>query len=71
MQVTKIMNADQNTTSSGHRITQEELQREFNYMQAERITKKLLELGRITEAEFEKIMAENRRTFPTVLSSLF
>lgn len=43
---------------------------EFNYMQAERITKKLLERGLITEEEFEKIMAENKRTFPTILSPL-
>ena len=70
MQVTKIMPSDQDTAPTIHRLTQEELQREFNYMQAERITKKLLERGLITEEEFEKIMAENKRTFPTILSPL-
>ena len=70
MQVTKIMPSDQDTAPTTHRFTQEELQREFNYMQAERITKKLLERGLITEEEFEKIMAENKRTFPTILSPL-
>ena len=70
MQVTKIMPSDQETAPTTHRFTQEELQREFNYMQAERITKKLLERGLITEEEFEKIMAENKRTFPTILSPL-
>jgi mannitol/fructose-specific phosphotransferase system IIA component (Ntr-type) len=64
------MPSDQDTAPTTHRMTQEELQREFNYMQAERITKKLLERGLITEEEFEKIMAENKRTFPTILSPL-
>ena len=48
MQVTKIMPSDQETTPTAHKFTQEELQMEFNYMQAERITKKLLERGLIT-----------------------
>ena len=51
MQVTKIMPSDQETTPAAHKFTQEELQMEFNYMQAERITKKLLERGLITDEE--------------------
>ena len=70
MQVTKIMPSDQETTPVAHKFTQEELQMEFNYMQAERITKKLLERGLITDEEFDRIMAENKRTFPTFLSPL-
>ena len=70
MQVTKIMPSDQETTPTAHKFTQEELQMEFNYMQAERITKKLLERGFITREEFDLIMAENKRTFPTFLSPL-
>lgn len=68
--LTKIMPSDQETAPTSRRMTQEQLQMEFNYMQAERITKKLLERGLITEEEFEKIMAENKRTFPTILSPL-
>ena len=72
MQVTKITSpADQESVPTSHKMTQEQLQMEFNYMQAERITKKLLEMGLITEEEFEGIMEENRRTFPTLLSPLF
>ena len=70
MQVTKIMPSEKETAPTSRRMTQEQLQMEFNYMQAERITKKLLERGLITEEEFEKIMAENKRTFPTILSPL-
>ena len=70
MQVTKIMPSDQETTSAAHKFTQEELQMEFNYMQAERITKKLLERSLVTREEFDLIMAENKRTFPTFLSPL-
>ncbi len=70
MQVTKIMPSDQEKKPAAHKFTQEQLQQEFNYIQAEKITKKLLEKGLITEEEFERIMAENRRTFPTFLSPL-
>ena len=70
MQVTKIMPSDQETIPAAHKFTQEELQMEFNYMQAERITKKLLERGLIHREEFDLIMAENKRTFPTFLSPL-
>ena len=71
MQVTKSMPSNQGTIPAAHKFTQEELQMEFNYMQAERITKKLLERGLITREEFDLIMAENKRTFPTFLSPLF
>ena len=70
MQVTKLMPADQERANSGHKFTQEELQREFNYIQAERITKKLLEKGLITDEEFNRITTENKRAFPTFLSPL-
>ena len=45
MQVTKIMPSEQGKETAGYTFTQEQLQIEFNYMQAERITKKLLETG--------------------------
>ena len=71
MQVTKIMPSDQDQKPATHKFTHEQLQQqEFNYMQAEKVTKKLLEKGLITEEEFELIMAENKRTFPTFLSPL-
>ena len=70
MQVTKMATPIEVKEPSDHRFAQEQLQREFNYMQAEKVTKKLLERGLITEKEYERIMAENKRTFPTFLSPL-
>ncbi len=52
MQITKIMPSDQDIAPQEHRFTQEQLQQEFNYMQAEKITKKLREKGLITEEEY-------------------
>ena len=45
MQVTKIENTGETAAVYTKRPTQEQLQREFNYLQAERITKKLFEKG--------------------------
>ena len=51
-------------------FTQQQLQIEFNFLQARRITIGLLEIGWITGEEFKRIMAENIRTFPTFLAPL-
>lgn len=40
-----------------------ELQNEYNYILAENFTKKLLEMGFVSEGEFNKIMAKNRESF--------
>ena len=40
-----------------------ELQNEYNYILAENFTKKLLEMGLVSEGEFNKIMAKNRESF--------
>ncbi|HAE44160.1 MAG TPA: hypothetical protein DCG37_01015 [Lachnospiraceae bacterium] len=50
--------------------TQKRLRIEYCYIRAERFTRKLLKAGKISPREFECIMAENRRTFPTFLSPL-
>ncbi len=52
------------------RFTQSELQQEYNYLQAERITRRLLERGLISAVEFRRIMNLNRKTFPTILAPL-
>ena len=52
------------------RFTQSQLQQEYNYLQAERITNQLLEKGLITIAEYGRIMDLNRKTFPTLLAPL-
>lgn len=70
MQVTKITFPIEVKEPSDFRFTQEQLQREFNYMQAEKITKKLLERGFITVDEFDKIMRENQRSFSPYLAEI-
>lgn len=47
-----------------------DLQQEFNFLRAEIFTRKLLSQGLISRDEFQLIMQENRRTFPTFLSSI-
>ena len=48
----------------------DDLLQEFNFLRAELFTLKLLSQGLISRDEFQLIMQENRRTFPTFLSSI-
>lgn len=48
----------------------DDLLQEFNFLRAELFTQKLLSQGLISRDEFQLIMRENRRTFPTFLSSI-
>ena len=48
----------------------DDLLQEFNFLRAELFTRKLLSQGLISPNEFHLIMQENRRTFPTFLSSI-
>lgn len=52
------------------KVTDEEMQNEYNYIFAEQLTKKLLDKGFITVDEFEKIMTENRRTFQPFIARI-
>lgn len=52
------------------RATQEQLQREFDYIQAEKLLRKMLGKGLITEVEFNKIDALNRQTFSPFLKEI-
>jgi transcription elongation factor len=52
------------------KVSQEQIQREFDYIQAEKLLKKILEKGLITVAEFDKITALNRQTFSPVLAEI-
>ncbi len=70
MQITKVDPLAQEEIKPSHTFTQKQLQAEFNYMQAEKITKMLLEKGIITSEEYDRIMVENRRTFPTFLAPI-
>ncbi|MDY5778747.1 MAG: SHOCT domain-containing protein [Succinivibrionaceae bacterium] len=48
----------------------DDLLQEFNFLRADLFTQKLLSQGLISRDEFQLIMQENRRTFPTFLSSI-
>nr|DAI61915.1 MAG TPA: hypothetical protein [Caudoviricetes sp.] len=48
----------------------DDLMQEFSFLRAELFTRKLLTHGLISRDEFQLIMQENRRTFPTFLSSI-
>lgn len=71
MQVTKLTAEEMNTTPKEHQYTEEEMQREYDYIRAEQLTKKLLEKGLISDDEYHKIMTKNRETFCPVLSALY
>ena len=51
-------------------ISTEQLQREFNYLMAEKLLKKMQEKGLITEGELQKINALNRQTFSPSLAKI-
>ena len=48
----------------------DDLLQEFNFLRADLFTRKLLSQGLISRDEFQLIMQENSRTFPTFLSSI-
>ena len=50
--------------------TNDEMQNEYNYLLAEQLTKKLLDAGLITDDEFTRIMARNRRSFSPFISKV-
>ena len=68
--VTKITDDIHEAKNEPKRVSQEQLQREFDYIQAEKLLKKILEKGLITVAEFDKITALNRQTFSPVLAEI-
>lgn len=52
------------------KMSQEQLQREFDYIQAEKLLRKMLQKGLITEAEFNKVEALNRQSFSPFLAEI-
>ncbi|MBD7911045.1 hypothetical protein FC976_15240 [Clostridium sporogenes] len=68
--VTKISDKVIDKSIESKRVSQEQLQREFDYIQAEKLLRKMLEKGLITEIEFHKIDALNRETFSPMLAQI-
>ena len=53
-----------------HEITQEELQREFDYYRAQQVLETMFLFGMISVDEFNKISAYNRKTFSPFLAEI-
>lgn len=68
--VTKITDEIIENRLEPKKVSQEQIQREFDYIQAEKLLKKMLEKGLITVVEFDKITAINRQTFSPVLAEI-
>lgn len=68
--VTKITDEIIENKIKSKSVSFEQLQREFNYIQAEKLLKRMLEKGLISEVEFNKITALNRRSFSPLLAEL-
>jgi predicted HTH transcriptional regulator len=68
--VTKITEEITEKRIESKSVSLEQLQHEFDYIQAEKLLNKMLEKGLISEAEFNKITALNRRTFSPLLAEL-
>lgn len=71
MQITKITSPEQLQELSSERMTDKQLQNEYNYIRAEQITRKLFDNGLISAGEYDRIMAENRRVFSPYLADLY
>lgn len=69
MKVTKLEDVHSIQYKS-EKLTEAALQNEHDYLIADRLTKKLLEKGLISQDEYDKIMAKNRKTFPPILAEI-
>jgi len=71
MQVTKITEMPVlRVVSNTNLITQETLQREMNYWRSEKILKKMLDEGKVSDQEFNNIRIKNRTSFSPMLAKL-
>ena len=71
MQVTKLTADQIGAAPKKHQYTEEEMRREYHYIRAGQMTKKLLDKGMITEEEYAVIMTKNRQVFSPVLADLY
>ena len=68
--VTKITEETVENRIEPKSVSQEQLQHEFDYIQAEKLLKKMLDKGLITADELDKITALNRQTFSPFLAEI-
>lgn len=55
---------------SARRMTAEAMQKDFDYMMAQKMTQALLDSGLIAQCEFDKIFAKNREKFSPYMAEL-
>ena len=69
MKVTKLDDVD-SIQYKPEKLSETALKNEHDYLVAERLTKKLLEKGLVSQGEFDKIMVKNRQTFLPLLAEI-
>ena len=68
MQVSKVMGTDVPVENA--KVSEEELQNEYNYLLAEQMTKQLQNAGLITAEEYDEIMNRNVLSFRPLFSRI-
>ena len=68
MQVSKVMGTDVPVENA--KVSEEELQDEYNYLLAEQMTKQLQNAGLITAEEYDEIMSRNVLSFRPLFSRI-
>ena len=70
MQVTKITEEQTLPNSAVKPVTEESMEREFDYYVAQKLSQDMLENGLISVDEFNKITQKNRQTFSPFLAEI-
>ena len=68
--IIKLTPEQMNVAPKKHEYTEEEMQREYDYLLAQQMTESLLKNGLISQVEFDKITQKNRHTFSPKLAEL-
>ena len=71
MQITKLEDGAAAPKPGTKVFTQEELQKEFDFILAERIVRKMAEKGLISDDELHKISEKNRLIFSPYLCEIY
>lgn len=70
MQVTKITSPAEVPVPVANRLTEKQFYDEINYYRAEKLTKKMLDVGLITSDEYDRILDESRKIFVPYLAEI-
>lgn len=64
------LDAMKDVMNQKHSLSEEDLQREYDFYMAEKLSKMMLETGLLTQEECNKLSVKNRETFYPYLSEL-